>query len=145
MISKAVDYSLRGIVYMASHPDRQYFGVKELAKDIRVSPSYLGKVLQTLVKKGYLRSVTGPGGGFGLARNADSISLMDLITAIDGKRAFKPCFLGRAECNDANPCPIHDLWKDSRDQLMENCQKTMVTDVLGKVWPQYLRRAPKGA
>ncbi len=140
MISKAMDYALRAIVYMARQKERNFFGVKELARDVKVSPSYLGKVLQGLVKKGYLKSITGPGGGFALAKSPNDITLMDLIVAVDGKRALRPCFLGRADCNDLNPCPIHDIWKESRTTLIDNCTKTSVGQVMDKSWPMFLRR-----
>ena len=144
MISKALDYSLRAIVYMAANDEIDYFGVKELSKSTRVSPSYLGKVLQNLVRQGYLKSTTGPGGGFGLARSPSSITIMELISAIDGRKVMHQCFLGMADCSDSNPCPIHPVWKEHRDELVKSFGATTVEDIRTTSWPAYLKRtAPK--
>jgi Rrf2 family protein len=45
---------------------------------------YLNKQIQALVRAGIASSVPGPGGGFRLARSPERISLMDVVTAIEG-------------------------------------------------------------
>ncbi|MCB1309112.1 MAG: Rrf2 family transcriptional regulator [Leptospiraceae bacterium] len=137
MISKALDYAMRSMVYMTAQGDNTYFGVKELAEKIQVSSTYLGKVLQSLVKSGYLKSTTGPGGGFALARDPETIKLIELIECVDGSRLREKCILGLTECSEANPCPIHETWKSCRSQLTDDLSETSLAQVIGKSWPQY--------
>lgn len=141
MISKALDYALRSIVYMASQPDREYFGVKEIAERTSVSRTYLGKILQGLVKEGYLRSTTGPGGGFALAVPPAKLTLKELMECVDGDRVETSCILGLADCSDTNPCPIHGTWKKARRELLADLKRTTVAQAMKKSWPEY--RAPK--
>ena len=56
----------------------------DLAEFHGVSESYLQKHLQAAVRAGVLIAVPGPQGGFRLARSAESISLLDVVQAIDG-------------------------------------------------------------
>ncbi|MCB1319443.1 MAG: Rrf2 family transcriptional regulator, partial [Leptospiraceae bacterium] len=86
MISKALDYAMRSMVYMTAQGDNTYFGVKELAEKIHVSSTYLGKVLQSLVKSGYLENTTGPGRGFAHARDPETIKLSVFIECVNGSR-----------------------------------------------------------
>lgn len=66
-------------------------GVKEGASTARLAafydlpPAYLGKQLQALVKAGLLTSTSGPRGGFRLARRLEDITVLDVVTAIEGR------------------------------------------------------------
>ncbi|MCB1175594.1 MAG: Rrf2 family transcriptional regulator [Leptospiraceae bacterium] len=137
MVSKAFDYALRSMVYMAAHPEENYFGVKELSESIQVSKTYLGKILQDLVRHGYLKSVTGPGGGFGLQKEAKKITMKEVLEVVDGTRLEDNCILGQAECSDKNPCPIHETWKKQRKDLLTLFKKTTIEEASKKSWPQF--------
>ncbi len=137
MVSKAMDYALRALTYMAVNPDTKWFGAQELASKADVSRTYLGKILQQLVREGYLVSTTGPGGGFGLARPPEKIHLMELLKLFDGERIYDNCFLGLADCSDRNPCPIHATWKRCREQLVREFENTTVKDAARKSWPGF--------
>ncbi len=138
MISRALDYALRSLVYMASHRERQYFGVREIAESVDVSRTYLGKILQQLVKAGYLTSTTGPGGGFALAREPKDIPIFHIMEAIEeNMHLLDRCILGLAECSDQNPCPVHSTWKDCRKKLVTKFRKTTLADALKTSWPDY--------
>ena len=55
-----------------------------LAAFYELPPAYLNKQLQALTRAGILTSVSGPKGGFQLARDPRDISLLDIVVAIDG-------------------------------------------------------------
>lgn len=136
MISQALDYALRSMVYLASHPGNGFSGVREIAEQIEVSRTYLGKILNQLAKAGYLRSTTGPGGGFALAREPENITLYEIMTTIDAHENLADrCLLGLAACSDENPCPIHTTWKMCRNSLLTEMRRTTLADALKTSWP----------
>lgn len=55
-----------------------------LAAFYELPTAYLNKQLQALARAGILASVSGPKGGFSLARRPDQITLLDVVVAIDG-------------------------------------------------------------
>ena len=57
---------------------------KRLAAFYNLPTAYLNKQLQALTRAGILTSVSGPKGGFQLARDPGDISLLDIVVAIDG-------------------------------------------------------------
>ncbi|GAA1595529.1 Rrf2 family transcriptional regulator [Kribbella hippodromi] len=57
---------------------------KRLAAFYDLPTAYLNKQLQALTRAGILTSVSGPKGGFQLARDPKNISLLDIVVAIDG-------------------------------------------------------------
>jgi Rrf2 family protein len=68
------------------------------AKELGVSPSYLAKVLQSLVRRGFLRSTRGPAGGFELTREASTISCLEVVEAIEGALPERDCLFPKAVC-----------------------------------------------
>ncbi|MEJ8755615.1 Rrf2 family transcriptional regulator [Pontibacter sp. H259] len=120
MLSKTAEYALRAIVYIALN-DAQGLkvGIKEIAKELELPAHFMGKILQDLVRKGIIASVKGPGGGFYLHRQASEISLLEVITTIDGLEAFRKCGMGMKMCSDLHPCPLHNEIKAYRDQLLK--------------------------
>jgi Rrf2 family protein len=62
-----------------------------MAEAFGVSPSYLLKHLNALSGAGILESLSGPAGGYRLARPADRISLLDIVLAVEGPQPAFRC------------------------------------------------------
>lgn len=62
-----------------------------LAEMHGLSPSYLLKHLNALTAAGVLESVSGPAGGYRLARSAERITLLDIVLAIEGAQPAFRC------------------------------------------------------
>ncbi len=62
-----------------------------LAAFYELPPAYLNKQLQALARAGILTSISGPRGGFQLARHPGAISLLDIVTAIEGPEELFRC------------------------------------------------------
>jgi Rrf2 family protein len=72
--------------------------VNRISTELGVSETHLSKVLQRVVKAGLVTSRRGPHGGFLLSRKPDSISLLEILEAIDGRLVDCKCLLGRKRC-----------------------------------------------
>jgi Rrf2 family protein len=69
------------------------------AEELGVSPSYLAKVLQSLVRGGLLSSTRGAAGGFELARDPAKLSCLEVLEAVDGPLPDRACFFGETVCS----------------------------------------------
>jgi Rrf2 family iron-sulfur cluster assembly transcriptional regulator len=81
-------------------------GVSERQK---ISLSYLEQLFGKLRRHGIVESVRGPGGGYNLARPADSLSVADIILAVDEPIDATQCG-GKENCKDDRRCMTHELW-----------------------------------
>lgn len=98
------------MIYLAQNSSEDHkILVRDMFQEIKVSESYLAKLLQTLSKHGMVSSSKGRGGGFYL--NPDNLqhSLMDVVRVIDGNEGIEACILGISECSETNPCVVHHL------------------------------------
>lgn len=93
-------------------------GLKEIAEALELPPHFLSKILQLLVRHKLLNSSRGSKGGFMLEKAASTISLLDVVAAVDGMDMFDNCVLGMKECSDARPCPIHNQYKPVKEDFL---------------------------
>ena len=87
-----------GPVTLAGVSDRQ-----------KISLSYLEQLFGKLRRHGLVESVRGPGGGYNLARPANSVSVADIIIAVDEPIDATQCG-GKENCQDDKRCMTHELW-----------------------------------
>ena len=90
------DYALRTLMYLAT-VDRQA-SVREVASAYGISPDHLFKVVQQLVRFGYVASRPGRKGGIRLAREAGAINCGDVVADFEGRNGLLPCVRNSGYC-----------------------------------------------
>ena len=90
-LSKKADYALLAMRYLAARSDRGAVSAREVAEAHNIPAELLAKVLQKLVRAGLLESHQGIRGGYGLKRRAETISVAEVIQAIDGPLTVTAC------------------------------------------------------
>lgn len=108
MFSKACQYALRSVLYLAVHStESSKVGVKEMAVALEIPQHFLAKTLQQLARNHLVSSLKGPHGGFFLSDANRELTLRHVVKAIDGPDFFTSCILGLPKCSSVNPCPLH--------------------------------------
>ena len=131
LLSKSCVYGVQAAIFVAALPRNEYVSIQEIAGKLNISFHFLTKVLQNLTQVGIMVSYRGPNGGIALARPASSISLADIIEAIDGADIFTECLFGLPGCGVADPCPAHENWTPMRTRLHQLC-KNLTLEELGQ-------------
>ena len=80
------------------------------------SLSYLEQLFSRLRKNGLVSSVRGPGGGYLLGKDAGSIAVGEVISAVDESVDATRC-QGKGGCQGGDKCLTHALWRDLSDRL----------------------------
>ena len=117
LFSRECEYALQALLYLALQPADRMTSIKTLTGKLKIPYHFLAKILQRLTKKGLLRSLKGPTGGFTLALPAEQITLFQIIEAIDGAGFMNTCVLGFSECSGRNPCSVHEQWGAMRTSI----------------------------
>ena len=85
----------------------------EIAARQEISLSYLEQLFARLRRKGLVQSARGPGGGYRLAKTAESTSIADIVHAVDEPlRATRCASEGKGCMLKGERCLTHDLWED---------------------------------
>ena len=105
-LSKKADYGLIALKHLAQHSEDSV-SAREIAVQYRIPVELLAKVLQKLARKGLLVSQQGMNGGYVLAKDPASISIVDVLEALDGPISITPCERGD-ECQQLQVCSVRD-------------------------------------
>lgn len=128
MISQTAEYALRAVVCLASEGGKPTTTAK-LAEATKVPPSYLSKVMQALGRAGLVKSQRGLHGGFVLAHPVESVSVLDVINAVDPLRRILTCPL-ELEAHGANLCPLHRKLDDAIAHVEEVFSTHSIAELL---------------
>lgn len=105
MISQTTEYALRAVVWLSANPEKP-LTAQQIAEATRVPAGYLAKVLQGLSRAGLLHSQRGLGGGFSLARSPETLTMWEVVQAVDPIKRIRDCPLG-FEAHGDSLCPLH--------------------------------------
>lgn len=95
-MSEAVSIALHSMVLIARNTN--LISVVDIAESYNVSKHHVSKVLQRLVKDGFLISTRGPAGGFKLKRPASDISMLQIYECIEGPIQISKCVMENPIC-----------------------------------------------
>ena len=111
-LSKKADYALMAMKHLALRGDRGSSSAREIAEQYDIPIELMAKVLQRLVRIGLLASTQGTRGGYTLGRPPATISVADVIEAIDGPFTVTACSTENNDCEQYSKCSIRDpLWQ----------------------------------
>jgi Rrf2 family protein len=98
----------------------------ELAVAAGTTVSFLPKVMLPLVRRGWVTSVAGPGGGYQAAPGLEHLSVLDVVEAVDGPIDTSGCLLPASQ----GSCPFHPRWEHAKRALLHELAELHVTEGL---------------
>jgi Rrf2 family protein len=134
-LSKKADYALIAMKHLAllnggvSKAGSASVSAREIAEQYDIPIELMAKVLQRLVRTGLLMSTQGTRGGYMLSKPSASISVGDVIQAIDGPFTVTACSSDNSDCEQYGKCSIRDpLW-----QIKERIVAALATVSLAQI------------
>jgi len=128
-LSKRADYGLIALKHLALYDERST-SAKEIARTYNIPAELMSKVLQKLVRRGLLDSHAGPNGGYSLARDADRITVIDVIEALEGPLQLTPCE-SADDCEQLQHCSIRDPLRAIKEKVVNVLVDTTIQELAG--------------
>lgn len=107
-----------------------------LAARISSTATFMPQVLAPLVHQRWVRSDPGPTGGYELMVDLATISVLDVIEAVEGPTDMETCVLDGAHCDlegglcdEVGHCAIHEAWSRARSQLLTDLTETSLRQI----------------
>ena len=134
MLSKSTEYAIRALVLVQLRNwEQKRPGVGEIAKEIEAPEAYTAKILQTLTKNKLMDSMKGRGGGFFFKDNQSNLTIYDVILVVEGDAYFHKCGFGLKQCNNDNPCPLHEKYKVVREGFFDIVKTETIKSLSEKI------------
>ena len=123
------DYAAR-IVYCLTKVDGR-LDAQSIAEETCVSLRFTLKIMRKLVAAGIVRSFKGAKGGYQLARGPESVTLRQVIEAVEGPYRFSRCLDGEYDCSCSAVmgCPFHTVFDDVTKTVIEKLDAVTFADL----------------
>ena len=132
LISSKSEYGLRALMDIAINDDGSPVTRSDVAKRQQIPLPYLTQVLRSLVNGGLLKSNRGPAGGYSLSKDPGEISVLDVVTLLQGPVAPTGCAGAGAagECQRLDGCGLVGVWSELKSSSENVLGQTTLRDIL---------------
>lgn len=130
IFSRSTQYAIQALVRIAEEDEDGYLSVGDLSEELDIPREFLAKLFQRLAKNGFLESRKGPGGGFKLARQPETIDLYEILEVFEGPKPLSECVYDGEECRlKDHPCPLHEEWSEIRGQIIDFTKRNNLSEL----------------
>ena len=120
------DYASRALLSLALHGEERPTSVKEIAERTNLPQPYLEQILLAVKGAGLVRSKRGVGGGYVLARAPESITLADIIAAVEGPATM----IADDHYHCEGHCVLQEVWFELDEESRKVLSRATLADLV---------------
>ncbi|MGA7437427.1 MAG: SUF system Fe-S cluster assembly regulator [Luteibacter sp.] len=109
-VSRLTDYATVVMTVIATHP-ADVLSTAQIADEARLELPTVSKLLKLLGHAGLVDSFRGVNGGYRLARPAETISLANIVEALEGPIGLTECSIAQGHCDRQSQCGVSGSWR----------------------------------
>ena len=131
-VTRLADYAV-SIVYAFSGSEKEILSSQDIIEKTKLHKATVNKLLAQLVKKNFLEPFRGTKGGYRLKKGLDSISIRELIEAIEGPVLLTDCLNKNANnCNLFGVCSTKYIWSFVNTEINNTLENIKIKDIKSK-------------
>lgn len=124
-------YAVTAMLDLALHQQQRPVSLADIALCQNISLSYLEQLFARLRRAGLVKGVRGPGGGYRLGRDAERITVADIIMAVDEPLDATRCG-GHQNCYHGDRCLTHELWSELNERIATFLDGVTLADLIAR-------------
>lgn len=128
-ITQHTDYALRVLMYVGGNPGR-FVTIAEIAERFAISRTHLMKVVNQLVREGFLEGQRGKGGGLRLAMRPDQIRVGNVLRTMESDMKLVECFDNKGACLVDRGCRLKRAFSEALDAFLAVLDRYSLKDLL---------------
>lgn len=123
-ISRHTDYAARIVLHLSLEGEGARVTAREVAERRLIPPAFIRRIVSRLSAAGILNTARGNGGGITLARPASRITLLEVVSAMEGPLALNGCTAEPESCPLSSACTVRTAWEGATAALAGYLKKT---------------------
>jgi Rrf2 family protein len=128
-LTRRGDYAVRSMLALSAPDVEPWLSATRISGTMSIPERFLPRVLRDLARAGLVEARTGRTGGYRLARPAASITLFDVIAAVEPEDDDRRCILRGIPCNPDGRCAVHDTFDQARRAMHIRLAATTLADL----------------
>ena len=133
-VTKLTDYATLVLTVLATRPDR-VLSAPELAEQAGLEAPTVAKLLKPLAQAGLVEGFRGAQGGYRLAREADAISLIEIVEAMEGPLGMTECSVHAGQCGIEDSCGMRANWRRINDVVADALRAVTLAEMAAPAPP----------
>ena len=129
-IPRQVEYALMALADMYGSADGRLFSVRELCERHLVPFDVMSKSMQRLARAGILSAVQGVNGGYQIANQLESVSLLDVMDAVSGEIRAVNCLRSDKTCPLETSCNVTSFMSELDTRLRAFYSDILISDLV---------------
>ena len=129
-LSTRARYGIHAMYDLACNDGAQPRPLKAVAEAQGIPEAYLEQLLCALRRGGLVQSVRGAQGGYQIAAAPETVSLRDIIDAVEGPIELSECASADNACHRSGTCPVRWVWQRVTDSINTELEKIKLSDML---------------
>jgi Rrf2 family protein len=125
--TRRTDYGIRAMVYLAEQDGKRTKAI-DIAEAMDIPHGFLHQVLRELQRARLVSSQPSRNGGYALARPAETITILQIVEALEG-RLDEDCALRGGPCHWEEVCALHWVWSSAREALAGQLASATLAEV----------------
>lgn len=117
-LTKRTDYAIRACLHLAAEDSCPISG-RRIAEQMSIPDRFLPQVMADLGRAGIVAATSGKHGGYCLRRDPGSLSLLEVVEAVEGADRRRACALRDAPCGADPGCAIHPVWDEAQAAFID--------------------------
>jgi len=126
--TRRTDYGIRALIVLARRPGT-HSKASEIGAEMEIPTGFLQQVLQELQRARLVTSRSGPQGGYSLARDPATITIREIVEALEGPIELQECALRGGPCHWEQVCALHWVWSGAQRALKESLESATLARV----------------
>jgi Rrf2 family protein len=117
---------------LADHYELNPVFLKDVARREDISEKYLSLIVIPLRSAGLIQSTRGAHGGYRLSRKPMEITVLDILSALEGEICLVNCVKDTQGCSRISTCPTRDIWSILGEKISETLSSVTLADLVQK-------------
>ena len=140
-VTKLTDYATVVLTVLAADPEA-VLSASELAERAGLEAPTVSKLLKPLAQAGLVDGFRGANGGYRLARAPASISLIEVVEAMEGPLAMTECSIHEGNCTIEDQCGVRANWRRINDVVVDALRNVSLAQMIDGVPPAPAPQSP---
>ena len=129
-ISTKGRYGLRIMTDIAINEEQGCVSIKDIAQREHLSEKYLEQIIGLLSRENLVQSVRGAKGGYHLTKDADQITVEEILKATEGRLAPVACAADSDCCENYCDCVTSFIWTEIYDAVIDVVSRITLSDLV---------------
>ena len=129
-LTKRSDYAIRAMLALTKAGG--LLSSRKIAEEMKIPPRFLPQIMGDLTRAGLVDATPGRAGGYRLTKPSDTVTMLEVIEAIEGDPHRQICVMRGTPCGRDGECGVHDIFYAAEGALLARLSGATLQSVIDK-------------